>query len=407
MHLLGQRRFALLLGGLAVNAIGSWTSLIAIWGYATYRYHAGPGTVALLVACWSGPSAVLGPIAGTPIDRFGPRRVLLTGYLLTAGVASAMALSGTLTALVALVTTYGVLRAFSIPAADALPPRVVDPADLLAANALFGASEQLAIVLGPLAASIAIGVAGVRAAFWFDAATYLVGAAAVSGLRVARPAPPTGETDGLWAGIVALWSSTRLRVVLALATATFVMWGGFAVVEPLYVRQVIHRPPSQLGLFQVAFGVGLVSTSLLVPRLGERAIGVRPLALCVIASASGSLLYVGTHSVAVAYVGVTLWGISGAFFWAPTVTLLQRGAPMAVHGRVLGAFRALNGWTHLIALPLIGVTASAWGVRAAAAVIAGIAISTGVTALTFSRAGLAGTRAGGLGPPLATRGGND
>lgn len=80
---------------------------------------------------------------------------------------------------------------------------------------------------------------------------------------------------------------------------------------------------------------------------------------------------------------------------------------MAVHGRVLGAFRALNGWTHLIALPLIGVTASAWGVRAAAAVIAGIAISTGVTALTFSRAGLAGTRAGGLGPPLATRGGND
>ena len=134
-----QRRFALLLGGLAVNAIGSWTSLIAIWGYATYRYHAGPGMVAVLVACWSGPSAVLGPIAGTPIDRLGPRRVLLTGYLVTAGVASAMALSGTLTALVVLVTIYGILRAFSIPAADALPPRVVEPADLLSANALFGA----------------------------------------------------------------------------------------------------------------------------------------------------------------------------------------------------------------------------------------------------------------------------
>lgn len=389
MHLLRQRRFALLLSGLAVNAIGSWTSLIAIWGYATYRYHAGPGIVALLVACWSGPSALLGPLAGTPIDRFGPRRVLLAGYLVTAFVATAMALSTTLSALIALVTIYGILRAFSIPAADALPPRVVDAADLLAANALFGSAEQLAIVIGPLAASIAIGVAGVRAAFFFDAVTYLVGFAAVSGLHLAdahRPADaPNDDVGGIWAGVATLWASKPLRIVLALATVTFVMWGGYAVIEPLYVRQVLHRPPSQLGLFQVAFGVGLVATSLLVPRLGERAIGVRPLSICVIGSASGSLLYVGSHSVAVAYAGVTLWGVSGAFFWAPTVTMLQRGAPVAVHGRVLGAFRALNGWTNLLALPVIGVTAAAWGVRTAAGIIAVIVIATAAGALAAGR----------------------
>lgn len=390
MHLLRQRRFALLLSGLAVNAIGSWTSLIAIWGYATYRYHAGPGIVALLVACWSGPSALLGPLAGTPIDRFGPRRVLLTGYLATAVVAIVMAVSTTLGALIALVTIYGVLRAFSIPAADALPPRVVAPDDLLAANALFGSCEQLAIVIGPLAASIAIGVAGVRAAFFFDAMTYLVGFAAVSGVQLSSAdgrtgdptGDPSGDLSGVWAGVAALWASKSLRVVLALATVTFVMWGGFAVIEPLYVRQVLHRPPSQLGLFQVAFGLGLVTTSLLVPRFGERAIGVRPLSMCVIGSATGSLLYVGSHSIVVAYAGVTLWGISGAFFWAPTITMLQRGAPVHVHGRVLGAFRALNGWTNLLSLPLIGVTAAAWGVRTAAGIIAALVIATSAAALT-------------------------
>lgn len=386
MHLLRQRRFALLLGGLAVNAIGSWTSLIAIWGYATYRYHGGPGVVALLVACWSGPAAVLGPLAGTPIDRFGPRRVLLSGYVITAVIATTMALSNTLGELIALVTIYGVLRAFSIPAADALPPRVVAPAELLAANALFGATEQLALVIGPLAAAIAIGVAGVQAAFFFDALTYLVGAAAVAGLRLSHPPVVGAEPrDGVWAGIAALWASRPLRLVLALATVTFVMWGGFAVVEPLYVREVLHRPPSQLGFFQVAFGIGLVSTSLLVPRLGERAIGLRPLSICVICSAAGSLLYVGTRSVVLAYVGVTLWGISGAFFWAPTVTMLQRAAPVSVHGRVLGAFRALNGWSNLVALPLIGVTASAWGVRTAAACVAALAISVGAASLTVVR----------------------
>ena len=409
MHLLRQRRFALLLAGLAVNAIGSWTSLIAIWGYATYRYHAGPGEVALLVAGWSGPSAVLGAFAGTPIDHFGPRRVLLACYALASVVAGSMALSGSLSALVVLVMAYGVIRAVALPAADALPPRVVERGDLLAANAMFGVSEQLAIVIGPLAASVAIGVAGVGAAFWFDAVTYLVGVAVIAPLRLTHgndepmSAAGGGIGGGVWSGLAALWASPRLRIVLALAAATFVMWGGFAVIEPLYVSRVIHRPPSQLALFQVAFGIGLVATSLLIPRLGDRAVGIRPLALCVIASSSGSILYVGTRSVAVAYAGVTLWGISGAFFWAPTVTTLQRGSPVALHGRVLGAFRALNGWTHLIALPIIGVTAAAWGVRTAAILIGALVIGTGISAVILDARGARapGTGAsGGLAAPV-------
>ena len=77
MSPLRDRRFALLVAGQAINGIGSWCALIALWGYATYKYDANAGQIALLSLSWSLPAALLGPIGGVPVDRFGPRRALV------------------------------------------------------------------------------------------------------------------------------------------------------------------------------------------------------------------------------------------------------------------------------------------------------------------------------------------
>ncbi|GAC1603600.1 MAG: hypothetical protein NVS3B21_32270 [Acidimicrobiales bacterium] len=217
--------------------------------------------------------------------------------------------------------------------------------------------------------------------------TYLVGASVVVGLRLAPHVAATPDDGGVWAGVTAIWGQAHLRIVMALSAATFTLWGGYAVVEPLYVRYVIRRPVSQLGFFQVAFGMSLVAMSLVVPHLGRQAVGVRPLSWCLIASAIGAVTYVGTTTVAVAYLGVMWWGASGAFFYAPTVTMLQEGTPAAIHGRVLGGFRALNGGVQLVAIPSIGVVAANWGVRVAGAVMGAIAVVTGLCGVASSRSG--------------------
>ncbi|HUJ64447.1 MAG TPA: hypothetical protein VLX59_02850, partial [Acidimicrobiales bacterium] len=73
MRLLRQPRLALLFAGGALNAIGSWATLIALWGFAAYHFHAGPDQVALLGLAWTVPAAALSVFSGLPIDRFGPR----------------------------------------------------------------------------------------------------------------------------------------------------------------------------------------------------------------------------------------------------------------------------------------------------------------------------------------------
>src|SRR5207248_6987080 len=87
VHLLRRRPFALLFAGTAVNAIGSWTSLMALWGFAALHFHAGPGALAALMLAWSGPAAIVGPFAGIPIDRYGPQRVAIAADLIGATAA--------------------------------------------------------------------------------------------------------------------------------------------------------------------------------------------------------------------------------------------------------------------------------------------------------------------------------
>ena len=61
------------------------------------------------------------------------------------------------------------------PASGALPPQIVAPDALLAANSLLGGATEFGQVLGPLVASAALALSGFRAAFLVDAATFAIG----------------------------------------------------------------------------------------------------------------------------------------------------------------------------------------------------------------------------------------
>jgi predicted MFS family arabinose efflux permease len=379
VHLLRRRSFALLLAGSTVNAIGSWCALMALWGFAAFEFDAGPGQVALLILTWAVPGAVLGPFVGMPIDRFGPKVVLVAADALGAAAAVGMLFAHRYEDLLWASAVLGVAKTFAHPADAALPPRLVADEDLVAANALLGAATDSSIVFGPLLATGAIALWGFHAAFVVDAVTWVVGAAVVVPLRLHAVVVERGEP--LLAQLVEGYRLTvrtpTLRLTMGLSVAVFMSWGAFAVVEPLYVRDVLHRSTTTLALFQVAFGVGLVGAGIVVVRLGDRVATARALACAVLLSGVAAATYIGTGSTVVAAVGVFLWGADIAFFAAPARTLLQRHAPVNAHGRVLGLHGTLHSWGDLVALPVTGFLAELVGIQAAALAFAGVAVAAG------------------------------
>jgi predicted MFS family arabinose efflux permease len=382
--------FAFLLAGQSVNAIGSWASAIVLWGFAAYRFNAGPEAISVTVLCWSLPPAVLSPLTGALADRFGPRPMLVAGYLGAAAAALGMAAAGSLTFLDVLAVGYGAARSLSGPAGSALPPRVVEPDDLLAANSLLGVTSSVGQVAGPLVASVLIATVGFRAAFLADAITYLVGVAVLLPLPLLPrllPRPDTAALDDAtgrpWLLTVARDPGLR-RVALARVGVMFTS-GAFLIVEPLYARHVLGRPASQFALFEAAIGIGAIVTGLSLPRVRRRWpgnwSGMRALAAGAIGYGLAAALFTGTTWVPAAYAGAFAWGASGAVFYTVAATALQRLAPADALGRVAGVISTAESATETVSLPLAGALVAVAGIRPGALAIAAVAVAAGLACL--------------------------
>jgi MFS family permease len=384
-------RFALLLAGQSVNSVGSWASAIVLWGFAAYRFHASPEAISLTVLCWSVPSAVLSPLTGALTDRFGPRPMLIAGYLGAAAAALAMAAAGSLAVLDAMAAAYGVAMSLSGPAGSALPPRVVESGDLLAANSLLGVTGSIGQVAGPLAASVLLAFAGFRAAFDADAATYLAGVIVLLPLPLLpRPDVSPGPAKrarrrALTAGVAAVARDPGLRLVVLARVAVSFTSGAFLVVEPLYARRVLGRPPSQFALFEAVIGIGAIVTGLAIPLVRRRLPGTGSWVTALAAGALGyglaAALFTGTTWVLAAYLGAFAWGASGTVFYTVAATALQRLAPADALGRVAGAVSTAESASGTVAMPIAGALLAVAGIRSGALVLAGVAVAAGAACL--------------------------
>jgi hypothetical protein len=187
------------------------------------------------------------------------------------------------------------------------------------------------------------------------------------------------------AGAVTVYRDPGLRRVALARIGVIFTSGAFLVIEPLYARHVLGRPPSQFALFEAAIGVGAIVTGLALPVIRRRLPVTRP-ALEVMAAGAISygltaVLFTGTPWVPVAYTGAFAWGASGTVFYTVAATTLQRLAPAGTLGQVAGAISTAESTIENLSMPLAGVLLAATGIRAGALVLAAAAVAAGAGCL--------------------------
>jgi predicted MFS family arabinose efflux permease len=187
----------------------------------------------------------------------------------------------------------------------------------------------------------------------------------------------------VWAGFTLVRRTDGLRWTLAVVGSVYLLWALFGLLEPLYVRDVLGESDTVFAMLQTVFGVGLVGAGLALAALGDRIAKPRYVAFAVVLSGATAALYVGTHSVVVAFVGVFLWGVDVAFFYVPAKTLLQRYAPTAYHGRVLSLNQSLEPLAGMIITPLGALALGVVGVQALGVIGGAIAAVGGLVALRW------------------------
>ncbi|WP_395699262.1 MFS transporter [Aquabacterium sp.] len=228
------------------------------------------------------PALLLALPAGHTIDSRDRQRVLAMALAVQAAVALVLAGASQQQVLgrngvLLLSMVLGAVRAFQMPAAQALLPQLVGLDRLPRALALSSTALQGAIIGGPALGGVlyalrpALAVqwraAGAPMVYGIAALGFVAALAAVLGLKP-RPSQRSGEPPSLaslFAGLGFIW---RRQVMLGAVSLDLfaVLLGGATALLPIFAKDILAVGPWGLGLLRGAPAVGALAMSLALAR---------------------------------------------------------------------------------------------------------------------------------------------
>ena len=209
---------------------------------------------------------------GTALDRYGPRRTLLTLLGVAVLGCAAFAMTNQLATMIVSRVLIGAGVAACLMAPLTLYRRIFSPLAQLRANSWMLMTGSLGMVASTLPVQFLLPYLGWRGLFWVLAGL-LLGAAGLIVLLVPRDrlgaaddrlAGPTGHASGHAIGYAAI---AKHPLFVAMAPLGFVVYGGMIAVQSLWAGPWLTRVAQQ-SAGQAAQGLFVINLSMLVAFLG-------------------------------------------------------------------------------------------------------------------------------------------
>lgn len=393
--------FSALWTGQVISLFGDRVNQIALAAFV-YTTTNSALAVALTFLVGTLPNLLFSPIAGTFVDRWDQKQVLVVSDLLRAALVLLVPVAVLMNVwlaypLVFLITTVSL---FFRPARVAVLPRLVREDDLLAANSALWVGETFADVINyPLAGLFVVFLANsLPVAFWFDAATYLASAALIASIvvpPVVRRLVGRDATEGeegqpsVRADLVAGWAFLRQETVL-LANTLQGAAGQFAagivtVASPILAAEVLSPNGDEwratyafmetsigLGNLLGGFALGLVASRVRKGRLVIAAYTVFGVLVVLLGIVPSLPVVLGLLA------GI---GVANMAFVIPSQTLFQERTPPELMGRVVSFRFALVFGAMSVAMALGGLFADVLGPGAVIAMGGVVSIAAGLGGL--------------------------
>ncbi|HTJ34810.1 MAG TPA: MFS transporter [Dactylosporangium sp.] len=338
-----NRAFLALWGGQIVSTVGSHLSATAM-ALLVLATTGSPGRAGLVAAAGTLPHLLLSLPAGTLVDRWPRRRVMLAAQIV-AGIAmgsvAVAVFAGTISIAHLAVAAFvdGACAVCFGVAERAALPQIVPGSLVAAALAQNEAKTRGAALAGPPLGGVAFGL-GRAVPFVADAVSYAVAAACLllvrDELRPVRNGPPTSPWQDTVAGLRYLRGHAFARTAVVLVAASNLVFQALILV--LIVQATRHGATSaqvglMLGLYSGGGLLGAVAATRLYRHITPRAVvvGVNWVwaALLPLFALTGRPVLLGAIGAACAFVG-PLWNVViGAY----TLTHI----PDELRGRVMSA----------------------------------------------------------------------
>jgi predicted MFS family arabinose efflux permease len=268
-HLLApfrQLNFTLLFVGQLVSVIGDqvygvalpWT-VLAVTGDARQ--------MAIVLTAGTVPRVLLLLVSGALADRLNPRVVMLAADAGRAAVVGALGVTlfaglPPLWVVAALAALEGAGSGLFGPGVQAVLPRLVPEGELPTANGLMMVVQYATLAVGPVLGGVAT-AAQATFAFLADAASFVVSALSLAGIRLPQARLPRSEPAkgqhllaDIGAGLRYAFKTPLVRATMAVTVLANLGFTGTFGVALIVLSRNLSPNPVTLGLLLAAVGVG-------------------------------------------------------------------------------------------------------------------------------------------------------
>ncbi|WP_243372460.1 MFS transporter [Geotalea sp. SG265] len=371
LRALSSRNYRLFFAGQSISLVGTWMQQVAM-SWLVYRLT---GSMVLLgTVGFAGqiPTFLLAPLAGVLADRLNRRRLILwtQSFAMLQAIALALLVFTSVIQvwqIIFLSVILGIVNAFDIPVRQSFVVEMVENKnDLPNAIALNSSMVNGARLIGPSIAGLLIAAVGEGFCFLLNGASYLAVIFAIGAMRI-QPMEIRAQRQHvileLKEGFLYAFGFGPIRSILLLISLISLMGMPYAVLLPVFAKDILHGGAHTYGFLMGAAGVGsLAGTLFLASRRSVLGLG-RIIATAACIFGAGIAAFAFSHVMVISLLFLCLSGFGAMVVIASSNTILQTIVDDDKRGRVMSFFTmSFMGMTPFGSL-LVGVVAERLGVE--------------------------------------------
>ena len=377
-----------------ISYLGDWFSFVAIIGLVD-DLTGSQFLISLVVVAFSLPSFLASPIAGSMVDRFDRRRILVVVSVVQSVAALGLLLVGKDTIWLAFLaqSTVSALAAVVGPATEASIPNIARNKEELAfANSLLGSTWGVMLAVGAAVGGVFAAVFGRDAAFIANGISFALAAILFSRIKTPMQKDRAQQTQRQRIRPIAdmreaITHSRQDPVLMALifSKTTFAIGAGVVSQLAVLASDVFNGGDASRGLLIGIRGVGTGLGPLIAMRYTHGQLS-KVLTICGFASLAFSGFYlVGAWmpTLWLTAIFVMLAHLGGGAQWTLSSYGLQLRSPDHIRGRILAGDFALVTLMLSVTSALAGLVSEFFGVRQA---ISGFACAAAIASVIYIRA---------------------
>ena len=372
--LVTNTQFSRLLIAQTVSSFGDWVGFVAV--IALVASKGGGYAVAGVMVARLLPAILFGPLAGTLVDRFDRKTLMIGSDIARGALYVVMPFLGPLWAIYLI---SFVIECFSLlwtPSRDASLPNLVPRRQLGNATSLGLVTTYGTLPLGGLVFAFLSGGSDLlpwlqdnptSLALWLDGATFAVSASLVSRIRITSPAPAkVGKFQlsrvgrDIVDGLKFLRESTLASAMTLGIVSAFSAVGAVLALGPIFARTLGAGNPGWgilVTSFGIGMGIGMASSNKVVEFVEREFVFV----WSIIAAAAMLFVLALIPGIELAAVMTVVLGAFCGSAWVSGYVLLQENVTDEFRGRTFGSLTVLSRLGLFLSLTVFPIIASAIG----------------------------------------------